>query len=89
MYQKEKILSTAISVIGLMLAGYILLMFLPLIFTIGALCAIYAVIRFWLFQYHLKKSGYIFTYDSSEREDKDNGTIIDAEYEIIDEKKYK
>ena len=89
MYQKEKILSTAISVIGLMLAGYILLMFLPLIFTIGALCAIYAVIRFWLFQHQLKKNGYIFTYNGSEQEDKDNGTIIDAEYEIIDEKKYK
>ena len=89
MYQKEKILSTTISVIGLMLAGYILLMFLPLIFTIGALCAIYAVIRFWLFQHQLKKSGYIFTYSSSEQEDKSNGTIIDAEYEIIDEKQHK
>ena len=89
MHPKEKILSIVISVVAMISIGYILLMFLPLIFTIGALCAIYAVIRFWLFQYQLKKRGYVFTYDSSKQEDKGNGTIIDAEYEILDEKQHK
>lgn len=87
MYQWDKVSSWLISLITLMCLGYMLLLFLPFILAIGVLFAIYIIIKYWLFCYKVKKKNYNFTYD---RDDiKEEGTIIDAEYEILDEKQHK
>ncbi len=72
--------------VGVFVSFYAVVFVLPLILLAVGAYALYVVIRIWYMKYVLKKEGYVFEFHNHKRGE---NRVIDAEFEILDEKNKK
>ena len=86
MFRLDAFISWFVSAIVIFFIFYGAMLFLPVLLLIVCGYIIYQFVRFWWLQRILKKSFYSF--DISE-EKSEKGKVIDAEFEILNEKTQK
>ena len=86
MFRLDAFISWLVSAIVIFFIFYGMMLFLPVLLLIICGYIIYQFVRFWWLQRVLKKSFYSF--DISE-EKSEKGKVIDAEFEILNEKTQK
>ena len=85
MYQIENVLAWVISVFFIICLFYGMMLFLPLLLLIVGGYILYQFVKVWLWRRAFRKS--IHWYDIQEDSESANkDKIIDAEFEILDEK---
>ncbi len=72
--------------VGIFVSFYAVVFVLPLILLVVGAYALYVVIKIWYMKYVLKKEGYVFEFHNHKRGET---RVIDAEFEILDEKNKK
>ena len=83
MYFTRNILALLLSFICLFFLFYGFMLFLPFIIIVVGGYVIYILLKSWLLQRKIRKFGCLF----DKMEDEENsGNVIDAEFEILDEK---
>ena len=83
MLRIDTFISWFISIIVVFLIFYGMMLFLPILLLIIGGCFLYQFIRVWLMKYRMNKR--IYSVDISD-ENSAGSKIIDAEFEILDEK---
>ena len=83
MYRTNDVVQWLITFIAIFAIVYIILLFLPVILAVIGGYMIYVWLKVWWIKRHLPKSYYQF---DIEGKTPDDGKIIDAEFEILDEK---
>ena len=86
MFRLDAFISWFVSAIVIFFIFYGAMLFLPVLLLIVCGYIIYQFVRFWWLQRTLKKSFYSFDI-SEEKSEKDK--VIDAEFEILNEKTQK
>ena len=85
MYRTNGVIEWIITFISIFAIFYLMLLFLPVILLIIGGYVLYIWVKVWLIKRRLKNTYYQF---DIEEENQGNGKVIDAEFEILDEKNH-
>lgn len=85
MYRTNGVIQWVVTFISILVVFYLMLLFLPVILLVIGGYMLYIWIKVWLIKRQLKGSYYEF--DLADKND-DKGKVIDAEFEILDEKNH-
>lgn len=86
MFRLDALISWLVSAIVIFFIFYGTMLFLPILLLIVCGYIIYQFVRFWWLQRALKKNFYSF---DIQEEKSEKGKVIDAEFEILNEKTQK
>lgn len=84
MYRLDNFLSFVLYMLGIFFVFYGIMLFLPFLLLVVGIYVLYYVVKLWWFKRQLRESLYQFEFKEEKKEAK--GNVIDAEFEILDEK---